>query len=395
VPARPIILTFVAAYLPGFKSGGPVRSVANIVEHLSDEFDFRIFTADRDLLDTVPYGNISVNCWNTVGKASVFYASRKARTFIGVRRVIRDIPYEVLYLNSVFNPGFALQPLIAHGFGALRSKSVVIAPRGEFSPGALTLKARKKSLFIFAMRMFRAYRNVIWQASSEMEATNILSLMELNRGCVSIAPNLPAKDAGSYSQVSPLRAEGGVIKICFLSRISPKKNLEFALEILKRARCPFVFDIYGPIEDPEYWRKCQSLIEKFKAHAIISYLGMVKHERVSEIIGGYDLFFLPTLGENFGHVIFEAMQVGTPVLLSDTTPWRNLENLGIGWDLPLADVAAFVAAIEDTAALTSAARCRLRDRVLSYARKRAEDLDPVVANKALFAEAVRASRCSS
>jgi glycosyltransferase involved in cell wall biosynthesis len=36
----------------------------------------------------------------------------------------------------------------------------------------------------------------------------------------------------------------------------------------------------------------------------------------------YDLFVFPTRGENFGHVIIESLSVGTPVLLSDRTPWR-------------------------------------------------------------------------
>ena len=47
------------------------------------------------------------------------------------------------------------------------------------------------------------------------------------------------------------------------------------------------------------------------------------------------LFFLPTLGENFGHIILEAFCAGCPVLISDQTPWRDLEEKGVGWNLPL------------------------------------------------------------
>jgi len=46
--AKPTVLAFTACYLPGYKGGGPIRSVANIVDRLGEEFSFRIFTGDRD-----------------------------------------------------------------------------------------------------------------------------------------------------------------------------------------------------------------------------------------------------------------------------------------------------------------------------------------------------------
>jgi glycosyltransferase involved in cell wall biosynthesis len=49
----------------------------------------------------------------------------------------------------------------------------------------------------------------------------------------------------------------------------------------------------------------------------------------------YHFFILPTLGENFGHVFIEALAAGCPLIISDRTPWLNLEKQRIGWDLPL------------------------------------------------------------
>jgi glycosyltransferase involved in cell wall biosynthesis len=56
---------------------------------------------------------------------------------------------------------------------------------------------------------------------------------------------------------------------------------------------------------------------------------------VKPLISQFHLFSLPTLGENFGHVIAEAFAAGRPVLISDQTAWRGLEAAGAGWDLPL------------------------------------------------------------
>ena len=49
----------------------------------------------------------------------------------------------------------------------------------------------------------------------------------------------------------------------------------------------------------------------------------------------YHFFILPTLGENFGHVFIEALAAGCPLIISNRTPWLELEKKGIGWDIPL------------------------------------------------------------
>jgi glycosyltransferase involved in cell wall biosynthesis len=58
----------------------------------------------------------------------------------------------------------------------------------------------------------------------------------------------------------------------------------------------------------------------------VNYFGPITHELVHQTLSDYHLFFLPTLGENFGHAIFEALSVGVPVLISDQTPWTDIVN---------------------------------------------------------------------
>jgi len=52
------------------------------------------------------------------------------------------------------------------------------------------------------------------------------------------------------------------------------------------------------------------------------------------------------MGENFGHSIFESLAAGTPVIISSNTPWRDLQYLGIGWDLDLHNKRQFQEVIE-------------------------------------------------
>ena len=56
-------------YHPGYKYGGPIRTISNFVENFGDKFDIKIVCDDRDFLDTKPYKKIQINHWNKVGKA--------------------------------------------------------------------------------------------------------------------------------------------------------------------------------------------------------------------------------------------------------------------------------------------------------------------------------------
>ena len=47
------------------------------------------------------------------------------------------------------------------------------------------------------------------------------------------------------------------------------------------------------------------------------------------------IYFSPTHCESYGHIIMESLTALTPVLISNTTPWLNLETAGVGWALSL------------------------------------------------------------
>src|SRR5690606_35103286 len=141
------ILVFCAYYLPGYKAGGPIRSIANMVESLSDDYDFYIVTKDRDSFDQESYPNILVDQWNKVGKANVFYTSPKFN-YKQIKNLLNEKKYYRLYLNSFFSIWFSLIPFLLNSFNKNKTIRTIIAPRGEFSEGALELKSLKKQLFI-------------------------------------------------------------------------------------------------------------------------------------------------------------------------------------------------------------------------------------------------------
>lgn len=94
-------------------------------------------------------------------------------------------------------------------------------------------------------------------------------------------------------------------------------------------------------------------------------------------------FFVPTKGENFGHVFIEALSAGVPILVSDKTPWRDLEAKGVGWDISLHKQENFVSVI-DAFQVTNHVRDEYRRRCIAFATQILNDNDVLEANRRLF-----------
>jgi len=364
---KKVILCFIKYYLPGYRSGGPVRSIVNFVEKFGDIYDIRIVCSSHDAIDDKPYDNIIIEEWNQVGKAKVFYVSNKIIKFKKIFNLLNDIKYDMIYLNSFFTFTFSIFPLLLQYFSFINLKSFVIAPRGEFTENAIKIKKIKKNFYIFLVKILGFYKNICWQASSELELKDIKREIGKSAKNIQIAPDLIFADGYNLKELSYQKEKESVFKIVFLSRISPMKNLDFLIKVLSNVSNPLELSILGPKEDSKYWLKCKKLMNKIPTNIKIIIGGEISPEKVYETFGKYDLFVFPTRGENFGHVIPEALAAGTPILLSDRTPWLQDKLFGLQI-IPLTNK-LWVKAIEEWANLSNDEMLLRRKAALNYAYK--------------------------
>ena len=322
------ILCFVGYYLPDYASGGPVRSIENFVNQLSDKFDIKIVCNNHDSLDKKLFKNIKNDSWQKIGKANVFYASNRTLNYKALKNLMRETSYDILYINSFFSYRFSFLPLIIRLLKSGKDAPCVIAPRGEFSEGAIKIKFLKKQIYLLIVKLLGLHKGVFWQATSDFEKKDIIREMGNISKHIYIAPNLTPILESVNSKEVKLRKQGK-LRLVFLSRISPKKNLDFILRVLLNINFPLEFTIYGPKMDLNYWKKCLNLINKLPSNIDVIIKDKVPNDQVQDIFENYDLFVFPTLGENFGHVIFECLKAGTPVLVSDQTPWQSNEIGGL------------------------------------------------------------------
>lgn len=386
------MLSFVDYYLPGFKAGGPTRTIINMVASLGDEIDFRIVTRDRDFGSNEQYRGVNIDAWNTVGKAQVYYASPRTLSFGGVRRLIADTQHDVLYLNSFLSPKTTGLALLVRRLGLSQGKPTIIAPRGEFAANALALKALKKGAYLKASRLTGLYRGLVWQASSEREVEDIRRMQPGVAERIMVAPDLLSTERevlGDGASRPP-----GPLRMIFLSRVSPMKNLDFLLRVLAMSRLELSLSIYGTRDEPAYWAECESLIAALPPNIKVEYRGAVTPDLVNDTFAQHDLFVLPTRGENFGHVIFESVSSGTPVLLSDQTPWRT-DPAGAIETMPITDPSLWVEAIERWSRLSETELAARRAAALRFARNYIATSPALEQNRALFREAVRLGRAGA
>lgn len=351
------VLAFSGTFVPGYKGGGPVKSMVHILDNLPETIQVTLATSDRDMGDSEPYPNLSGRLVCR-GQHEIYYLNtRSPRHWLRLLRRARRTQLDLIYTNSFFSPKFSLMPILARQLGILPSDEVLIAPRGELSPGALQIKSTKKRAFLrFAAPLVRRM-DPIFQASTELEADEIRGVFPWARTIVRINSN---GDAPRQSVVP----SGDRARFVFLSRISETKNLRLALIALKDVSCELDFDIYGPQEDSRYWATCCQLIEELPANVRASYVGELHPTQVQDTLAHYDGLILPTLGENFGHVIAESLSAGCPVICSLHTPWTDVLRAGGGAALGSFDPALWAHEIDDRATQTSARRQASKDDAL-------------------------------
>lgn len=205
-------------------------------------------------------------------------------------------------------------------------------------------------------------------------------------GVVPSAISYPPADLSHHS------SQRNTLSLVYFGRLSPEKNLPFAFLLLKAfaAQHPeqtVVYDLIGAGES-RYEAKLRRLAASLPATVQVNFIGQLSPSALisqlsslqsqSSVISHqpslpraapqspshlptfppshtprYCAMLMPSLTENFSYTVLESLQAGIPVLISDQTPWRDLEAKGLGWDLPLEDPDRWLQALEDLLSLSS------------------------------------------
>ena len=105
------------------------------------------------------------------------------------------------------------------------------------------------------------------------------------------------------------------------------------IKILNEIQFDCEFNIIGQIEDLNYWKNCSFQIKKLKKNINVKYLGVKSKKGVFSLMRKSHCLLHPSKFESFGHIIFESLSNGLPVIISTNTPWQNLKKKKVGASL--------------------------------------------------------------
>jgi glycosyltransferase involved in cell wall biosynthesis len=338
---KPQVLVFIDWYAPYFKAGGPVRSLVNLVEHLGAQVQFHVVTGDRDYMATTNEAGVPIDRWTTAEAGErVYHASPAGRSWAVWRRLIESGEWDVVYINGLYSLWSTIVPLwLLRGSGVRR----IVAVRGMLAKGPMRQGGLKKRAFLTAMKWLGAFKGVEFQATNDEEAGDIRRWFGAG-ATVHLVQNL-ARQPESRPP-APLSKRVGEVRLVSFGRIAEEKNTLFAIERLARVKGKVHFTLYGTVYDKDYHARCQRAIATLPPATVVEWHGQLSPERVADALREAHFLYMPSVGENFGHAMLEALTAGRPLLISDRTPWKGLLAANAGWDLPLEHPEGFEAALQ-------------------------------------------------
>jgi glycosyltransferase involved in cell wall biosynthesis len=378
------IAVLIDWYLPGTKAGGPVRSVYSLVAALKEIYEFHILTVNHDLGSNISYKGIQPNTLFEENGVFYYYFSQSRLTSENVLSILKEKNYDLVYLNSFWSVPFSIN-IVRMKHSGLLTAPVLLAPRGMLGKGALSLKSTKKQVYLMISRALGWYKLILLHATQEQEFSDILMKFPKNR--IRIAPNI---NSGTPKK-NLSKKDPNELRMIYISRISIVKNLHFALELLKdiSARFKIVYDIYGNIEDTVYWQECEKIISGLPKNISVHYKGEIEFEKVQNVLANYHCIFLPTLNENFGHSIVESLLSGCAAIISDQTPWTDLEANEAGFAFSLHEKGRFIKAIEYYASLDEASFRDKSEKSCRYITKKIDLSSIIQQYRELFDGAIK------
>lgn len=253
--------------------------------------------------------------------SNILYSSNLLSILAFFRLLLTSKP-DIIHCHGIWSPLINTVIFFAH----LLHIPIVLHPHGMLEPWSLARHSRRKQ-FLLSLFQRRCLCFVdLFMATSHQER---LSLLRLGfKAPIAVIPigfnNL--KTSLHRPSISPR-------KLLFLSRIHPKKGLHMLLRSWSQISAPnWILQVAGP--DAGDLTSSLALVSELSIHERVQFLGNLDASSKSAAYGQASLFVLPSYSENFGIVVLEALSHGLPVIVTDTTPWHDVQTYSCGWSIP-------------------------------------------------------------
>jgi glycosyltransferase involved in cell wall biosynthesis len=322
------IRIIIGRFLPNYLDGGPIKTIFNLTFFLHKKINFKIVTSPFERGSKATNPKISkINEWLKETYYDIIFLKNGV---FSLKQLMKNVFMfnDDVYLCGLYSPYTFLSLLIY--FFTRKKIKVYIAPMGDLNPKLIKIKSFKKNLYLFILSLFGLTKKVMWSCSNEEEETFVKKYFPSAKTIV--ASDIPSHSLNKYSIKS--KTVFSPIKIVFFSRIIENKNLLYAIDLISKLNpVQYSFHIYGDTPDLNYWNKCkQQLVNKSINY---KYYGPYNSLELSEFLVDKHFFIFPTFGENFGHVVFEALSYGVVPIMTNLPHFKSLFDSKSGFSIEI------------------------------------------------------------
>lgn len=319
------ILFPVSKFYP-VQSGGPIYTLLWHCSGLNEKNnDVYIISSDSGF-NTINEDVPEKNKWLSKKYGKIIYFGGFNKIWKQLQEVLKQAKdSDVVHLNSFFSPVSFLSFILLK-LNRFKGK-IIWSIRGEFNENALKYSRYKKKPILLLVKGMT--RDVLFHSTSFQETEEISNVLGDRE--VLMLPNYM-----ELHQPLNIRKEKTLL---FMGRIHPIKCIDRIIMALTQSKAflknDYNFVIAGTYEDRhrEYYDQLVELTKEFNLTDKISFVGHVIGEVKQNLYARSMFLLLLSETENFGNVVIEALNEGTPAITSLNTPWEDLPSYKAGFHI--------------------------------------------------------------
>lgn len=257
---------------------------------------------------------------------TVYYSSGISFSYDIIKKIVKGIrSADVIHLNSLFN----ILSIFSFFYTKIfcPKKKIIWSVRGELSPDALKFSRIKKIPVLFLYKILG--KKALFHSTSEKETAEIKSIF----GNVNIV------EVANFIEPSKRLSFENKKQFLYLGRIHKIKGIHKMIKGFAESKLfldsDFKLVMVGKHEErhQEYYHELLRMISEYDLEHKVEWKGHLVGEEKETVYAESYALILPSETENFGNVVIESLNQGTPVIASKGTPWAILEKYKCGYHI--------------------------------------------------------------